>query len=246
MSKLADAIRRSQRVESTPIGFGASRPQPKASMLVGFFGVAADAAKGRDAGADFVLIDGRGNDIDVKSVREQAGELPLGVWTDVQDSAAARALSDGGVDFLVIDEDSPAASLLDDDLGYVMALPAQPDDTTLRSLSLISLEALLLGSVPSPLTVSGQMELGRAGALTRRPLICEVEGTASGDDLLCLRAAGVACVMTSAASVAAVKETVMGLPPRRSRREERAVVSLPRGQAVQHDDEDDDDDDSLF
>lgn len=211
-------------------------------MLVGFFGAAADAAKGRDAGADFLLIDGRSDGLNVKSLREQAGDLPLGVWTAVQDSAAARALRDGGVDFLVVDEDSPAAALLDDDLGYVMALPAQPEEEVLRSLSLLSLEALLLGSVPSPLTVSGQMELGRAGGLTRQPLICEVDGTASGDDLLCLRAAGVACVMTSAASVAAVKETVMGLPPRRSRREERAVVSLPRGQAVQHDDEDDDDD----
>ena len=52
MSKLADAIKRSQRTESTPMGFGAARPAAKPSMLVGFLGAAGDVVKARDAGAD--------------------------------------------------------------------------------------------------------------------------------------------------------------------------------------------------
>jgi hypothetical protein len=245
MSKLADAFRRSQRVESTPMGFGAARPTAKASMLVGFFGPAADAAKARDAGAEFILIDARAtalNPAAAKALRDQSGDLPIGAWTPVAGSADAKALREAGVDFLIVADASPAAALLNDDLGYALALPSQPDETFLRSLEPLSLEALLLGDVPSPLTVAGQMELSRAGAIARRPLLCDLEASASSDDLLCLRAAGVVGVMVGAAGIAALKQTVASLPPRRTRREERAVVSLPRGNAAVTPEEDDDDD----
>ena len=245
MSKLADAIRRSQRVESTPMGFGAARPTLKPSMLVGYFGPASYAARARDAGAEFLLIDARGAALgasDAKSLREKAGELALGAWTSVAGSDAANALHDAGVDFLVVDDSAPAAAMLNEELGYVLALPSQPDEAFLRSLEPLSLEALLLGDVPSPLTVAGQVELSRAGALTRRPMVCDTPSSASKDDLLCLRAAGVAGVMTNAAGLASLKETVASLPPRRARRDERTVISLPRGSATPADNDDDDDD----
>jgi hypothetical protein len=242
MSKLADAIRRSQRVESAPMGFGAVRAEPRPTMLVGYFGTEADVSKARDAGADFVLVDARNGKIDAAKLRGQAGDLPLGAWTSARDSAAARAMREGGLDFLVVAEDSPAASMLDDDLGYVLALPSQPEEAFLRSLEPLSLEALLLHNVPSPLTVAGELELTRTGALARRPIICETSSGSSADDLQCLRAAGVVAVLTDAGGLAKLKETVKALPQRKARREERAVVSLPRGQAAVSDDDDDDDD----
>jgi hypothetical protein len=242
MSKLADAIRRSQRIESAPMGFGAARAEPRPSMLVGYFGAEGDAPKARDAGADFLLIDARNGSVDPAKLRDAAGELPLGAWTTAQDSAAAKALREGGIDFLVVAEDSPAASLLDDDLGYVLALPSQPEEAFLRSLEPLSLEALLLHNIPSPLTVAGELELGRTGALARRSMLCETAASASADDLQCLRAAGVAGVMTDAGGIAQLKETVKSLPQRKARGENRAVVSLPRGQAAAAEGEDDDDD----
>lgn len=227
------------------MGFGAARPEARPTMLVGYFGAAGDVAKARDAGADFVLVDARDDKIDAKALRENAGDLPLGAWTTVADSAAAKALREGGLDFLVVAEDSPAASLLDDDLGYVLAMPTQPEEIFLRSLEPLSLEALLLHNVPSPLTVSGELELSRTGALARRPMICETAPAASIDDLQCLRAAGVVAVMAEAGGLSQLKETVKSLPQRKARREERTVVSLPRGQAAAEDDGDDDDDDRL-
>jgi hypothetical protein len=227
------------------MGFGAARPAAKASMLVGFFGPPLEVAGARDNGAEFILIDARAAALslgDAKTARAGAGDLPLGAWTPVAGSSAAKALREVGLDFLVVADASPAAALLDDDLGYVLALPSQPDEAFLRSLEPLSLEALLLGDIPSPLTIAGQMELSRAGAIARRPLLCDTEASASADDLLCLRAAGVVGVMVGAAGVAALKQTVAGLPPRRARREERAVVSLPRGNAAVAPEEDDDDD----
>jgi hypothetical protein len=212
-------------------------------MLVGYFGPEGDVTRARDAGADFILVDGRNSSVDASRSRGGAGDLPLGAWTRAEDSAAAKALREGGIDFLVVAEDSPAASLLDDDLGYVLALPLQPDEAFLRSLEPLSLEALLLHNIPSPLTVAGELELSRTGSLARRPLICETAASASADDLLCLRTAGVACVMTDAGGIAQLKETVKALPQRKARREERAVVSLPRGQAAASENDGDDDDD---
>ena len=170
--------------------------------------------------------------------------MPLGAGTKVADSAAAKALREAGIDFLVVDDSMPASALLDEELGYVLTLPASPEETFLRSLDALSLEALYLSQVPSPLTVAGQLELGRVAGMGHKPVLCLVESGASADDLLCLRAAGVVAVLASE-GVDKLKASVAALPPRKTRREERTVVSLPRGAAPTPGHDDDDDDDSL-
>ncbi len=244
MSKLADAIRRSQRVEAAPMGFGAARPAPKPSMLAGALVTAGGVEAAVKAGADFVMIDAFSTSLtpdEAKKARAAAGDVPLGAGTKVADSAAAKALREAGLDFLVVDDAMPASALLDEELGYVLALPASPEETFLRSLDALSLEALYLSQVPSPLTVAGQLELGRVAALGHKPLLCLVASSASSDDLQCLRAAGVVAVLASE-GVDTLKAAVAALPQRKTRREERTVVSLPRGnaQAPEHDDDDDD------
>src|SRR5690606_19125320 len=140
-----------------------------------------------------------------------------------------------GLDFLVVTDSTPAAALLDDDLGYVLALPNQPEELFLRSLGPMTFEALYLAETPSPLTVAGQIGLSRIAGLASKPLLTLAPSGASADDLRCLRSVGVAGVITDAGGVATLKETVKSLPPRRSRREDRAVVSLPHGSVSGHD-----------
>jgi len=247
MSKLADAIRRSQRVEAGPIGFGAARPAPKPSMLTGYAGLLAGAAAAHAAGAEVVLVDARAGGLaaaDVKKLRGQAGDSPLGAWASVADAEAAKSLREAGLDFLVVEADStPASVLLDDQLGYVLALTGPFDEHFLRSLEPLAFEALLLTEPPDTLTVARQIELTRVSALARKPLLAFAEPGITGDDLQCLRAAGIVGVLVSEDAVSAVKERVAALPPRRGRRDERAVVSLPRGPVAAAADEDDDDDD---
>jgi hypothetical protein len=246
MSKLADAIRRSQRVEAAPMGFAAARPVQRPTMLVGAIVDASGVAAAGQAGAEVIVVEaGSLSPDDVKKAREAAGDAVLGARTAVADSDGAKALREAGLDFLLIDADTtPASALLDDDLGYALALPAAPEELFLRSLDALSLEALYLAAVPSPLTVAGQIELGRVAGLGRKPLISKTASSASKDDLQCLRAASVAVVVTDVAGVAALKETVASLPPRRGRREDqRTVVTLPHGNSGSHEHEDDDDDD---
>ncbi len=249
MSKLADAIRRSQRIEAAPMGFGAARLASKPTMLVAYLGPAARLAEATEKGADLVILDARSRRLspdDASKARPTAGTLPLGAWMSLDGSESATSLREAGVDFLLVDADStPAAALLDDKLGYVLSLPASPDELFLRSVEPLSVEAVFLQSLPAPLTVAGQMELMRVGMLTHKPLLAKVEPGADKSELECLRNAGVAVLVVEGAAdgLVRLKETVQALPPRRVRRDERPMVTLPRA-VVQHDhDEDDDDDD---
>jgi hypothetical protein len=243
MSKLADAIRRTQRVDTAPMGFGAARNATPPTLLVGTVVDVAGAGSAAAAGADIVIIDAKGRTIsadDVKKAREAAKDAVIGAVATVADSAGAAALKDAGLDFLVVTDSTPAAALLEDDLGYALTLPNAPEELFLRSLAPMTFEALYLAETPSPLTVAGQIGLSRIAGLAGKPLLTSAPAAASKDDLRCLRSVGVAGVITDVAGVATLKETVKSLPPRRSRREDRAVVSLPHGSVAAHDDDDDD------
>jgi hypothetical protein len=209
-------------------------------MLVGFRGDANAAASAGET-ADFVLVEADGSA--AQGLRANAGELPLGLILR-NGSGAAKELREAGIDFIAIEPDTPAAVLLDDDMGYVFVLPEQPEELLLRSLEPLSFEALYLPKVSSPLTVARQIELSRVAAFTRKPLICQVGPNLTSEDLQCLRAAGVIAVVVDgqAEGIAALKETVASLPVRKVRRDERPVVSLPRGQMPQAEEDDDDDD----
>lgn len=226
------------------MGFGAARTAPKASMLVAFLGAAAEVTAARAAGADAVVVDARRAPLakaDLSRLREAAGSLPLGAWAPIASAADARELRAAGVDFLLVEAEAPAAALLENDLGFVLVLPDSPEEPFLRSLEALDLEALFLPRLPRPLTVAGQLEVGRVHLLGRRPLIGAAPADVSAEDLQCLRSAGVAAVLAAAvADVGRLKERVAALPPRRPRREERPVVSLPRGQAAAEEEEDDD------
>jgi hypothetical protein len=246
MSKLGDAIRRSQRVESAPMGFAAARPAPKPTMLVGLInGQEAELNQAKEAGADVIIVDRHGHDVQLSDIEKlEATELPVGITGRVLTVSMAD-LRKAGLDFLAFEPDhTPATALLEEDLGFVVRLPEGADESYLRSLETISLEAVLIAQPKLPLTAANQIELGRLAMLAHRPLICSVDSTISKEDLQCLRAAGVAVVLSqSIDGVKALKATVATLPARKVHKEEqRTIVSLPRGAATaEHDDDDDDD-----
>src|SRR5690242_8892719 len=79
MSKLAEAIRRSQRVESTPMGFGAVRAATKPTMLVGYYGAAAGVDAAVAAGAELIIVEGDLSDDEAKKACAAASDLSVGV-----------------------------------------------------------------------------------------------------------------------------------------------------------------------
>jgi len=209
-------------------------------MLVGFAGSVGDLDAAVKAGADFALVDSNAAR-DVKELRSKVGDLPLLVSSKLGGREAANSLHEAGVDAALVSDDTPASALLIEELGYVLTLPAAAEEIYLRSLDSLNLEAVLLQTLPAPLTVAAQIELNRIAGLARKPLLCQLDSVLDKDDLQALRSAGAVGLLTGTANIAALKEAVAALPPRRQRRDDRPVVSLPRGQApAEHDDDDDD------
>jgi hypothetical protein len=242
MSKLADAIRRSVRTEAAPMGFGAQRAEPKATMLVGLMTTdPASAAAARENGADVVIVDARKSGFS----RGDASKLDAnlnGAWLKEVTSAGASELAEAGLDFLIVDVDTTSANaLLQDKLGFVLVLPEAADEHILRSLEGMDLDAIFIPSVPSPLTLRGHLDLVRTAIMARKPLACQVPAEVSKEELEGLRAAGIVLLIVegSPGGASRLKETVMSLPPRKRSRDERPAVSLPRSAPAHNHDDDD-------
>jgi hypothetical protein len=237
MSRLSEAIRRTQRTDAQPIGFGAQRTAPRPSMLVALVAAgraALDAA--RESGADVLIVDRRATGVpsesEVSAARAAAGEAPLGLWLGETPFEAPEALRKAGADFIVGGADSlPASVLLEEELGLVLEATPEAEEQALRLLAGLHLDAVYVDAAPHALTVARQLALGRVGLLSQRPLILAARPGLAGRELEVLRSAGVAVLATTEpGAVAGLKEAVLALPPRKPRRSERPAVALPRVQ----------------
>jgi len=247
MSKLGDKIRKTMRVEAVPIGFRAVRPAKTPQLLVAALlddGDPKKVAEATEKGAGVIILRGAAGKLE--AAVEAAGEAACGIWPEVVTPSAAA-------DFVVFAAESTrAAALLDDKTGYVLALKDGADDTFLRVLESLTLDAILVDSGDSPLTVEKQVRLRRIAALTRKPLMLPVSVSVESGELECLRDAGVSVLLLDAgdketlANIPSLLKTVDDLPEPRRRREMTLEALLPRAAemaAVEDDDDDDDESD---
>jgi hypothetical protein len=248
MSKLGDRIRKASRLEPAPMGFAAAAAQAAAPSMLVVVRLGSDAGKTADAiakGADVVLVDA-----DAGKLR--GAKLPDGAIVGVaaggvglQDAAALR---EAGADFLVIDGGSRGEALLDEKLGFVMSVSADEEDTKLRLLGELSLEALLVKEVETPVSVAGMLSLRRIASFVRAPLFVEIDAKADAGLLHLLRDAGAIGVVVPASDIGKLgelREKIAGIRVRGRKREEPHAEPLVPAQAMtgDHDEDDDYDDD---
>ncbi|MDO8614843.1 MAG: hypothetical protein Q7T33_03780 [Dehalococcoidia bacterium] len=250
MSKLADRIRRASRPQPAPLGFAAAAARKAAPTMLSLVRLSADeAGKAGEAaarGADAVIIEA----IDPRKLKEQAAKAnsaALGVRPHKAVRQAVASLREAGADFAVVDTESALAeSLLEESMGYVLALPANAEDTTLRLLGDLGLDALLVQAPAEPVTVERLLELRRIAVLSRTPLLAEIPADADASLLQVLRDSGVAGVVIEGSALGkleALRERIAALPPRGRKRQEHtdAVVPAQAAQAAYDEDEDDED-----
>ena len=247
MSKLSDRIRKVTRVEPAPLGFALTAGRGSSPTMLCVVSLSAgEASKALDAaakGADAVIIDGA----DARRLKDaaKADGLALGVKPQKAERAAVSALREAGADFTVIDpEQTMAEALLEEEMGYVLAVQGDPDDTTLRQLGEMGLDALIVPPPAAPLTVSRLLALRRIASLARTPLLTPVAPDTDGSTLQVLRECGVAGVILPSSALGKLQELVeriAALPPRGHKREAHREVRLP-AQAAFGDEDDEDDD----
>ncbi len=237
-------------MEPAPLGFAAAAAKKAAPTLLCLVRVGKnDAGKAEDAakkGADGVIVDG----LDAgkaKDFAKKAGEAFVGAAVEHAERNAVSSLRDAGTDFAVMDIGSAMAdALLEEKIGLVLSLNGDTEDTTLRLLGDLGLDALIVPGPGGRLSVQELLALRRIAALARTPLLTEVKGDADADLLQALREAGVAGVIVDASDIGklgSLQERIAALPPRGRKKEERADAVLPAGGGGGEHDHDDDDDD---
>lgn len=233
MSKLADKIRKATHAEPGPIGFGAVAADKAAPTLLCLVrlagGQAKEAAQAAAGAADAFILDGA--DVShLSGLAEKLGDATLGVRCTKADRATTAKAREAGADFVVIDSESAAESILEEKLGYVFVTPHEVSDIVLRVMETLPLDALLVPPPDGSFTLRRLLDLRRLSLFTRAPLLMEVPPDAGAPHLQALREAGVVGVILDGrhlGRLAALRAMLESLPPRGRRREERAEAILP-------------------
>ena len=204
---------------------------------------AEEAAK---KGADLVIIDG-GDSSKVKDFAKKAPDVVLGVRPQKTERENIASLQQAGADFVVLEAEAALAeALLEENMGFVLDFRGQAEDTRLRLLGDLGLDALITPVPDGTLTIERLLELRRVTALSRTPLLVELSADADASRLQALRESGVAGVIIDGSSLGKLgrlRETIAALPPRGRRREERSQAVVPSAAAVAYTDHDEEDDD---
>jgi len=253
MSKLTALLRRTTRTEPAPMGFTVAAGRAKNSaMLVtlSLDDLSLERAKAAAAaGVDSILLTKGDLQDDADAIRALTAVVSVPCGLRVNGRGASPAAAHGlGLDYLRIEDDSsPAALLLDEETGYVLAVDEQAPDTFLRILETMPFDALYAGSVGPSFSIRRQIELRRLSGFSRKPLFVQVEDGMRPSDLEALRDSGVAAVLLEADDklderISALRRAIEQVPPRQRRRTDRqdAVPVLPsvsRGSEDESDEE---------
>ena len=228
MSKLADKIRNASRSEPQPLGFGSAKAAAAATMVLA--GVAPDAQAAAELahrGADVVIIGSPSSPAAAASGKDVTGTV-AGARIAGKAANEATAYREDGFDFVVFDPNNASATaLLDDKIGYVLALPDDLTDNEVRTLESFRLDAIDAGALTGPLTVRRQIDLRRIFAMTRKPLMVHVDAAISVVELQALRDTNVlVAVVEGAQNVERLRKTIDALPPRSRRKDDDRPTPL--------------------
>jgi hypothetical protein len=242
LSKLSEKIRRATRLQSAALGFGAAKAAQEATMVL--LGRTADAGAAEEfarRGADAVIIDLTG--IAGPPTKPSAGKAAAGAQIAAKAEGQSTLCKQAGYDFVVFDPNTAAATaLLDEDIGYVVALPEGLADSELRTFEGLQLDAIDVGGIEGALTVRRQLDLRRIFGMTRKPLMATVNADVSVAELQSIRDTNVVAVVAQTPDgVERLRKTIDALPERRRRKDgdDRPTPLVPRTTAGDGDEEDD-------
>ena len=259
MGELLDKLERASRGAATPLGFASAVKREKIAPMLLLGALAAGDAAGAklavDGALDGAIVVGTGGakkaDVD-RSVAALDG-VTFGVWLD-----EAQPKAPDGADFQVFSsEATPAGALSGDERTTVMQVVPELDDSLLRTIEALPVDAFLVSLADAgSLTVRQLMRLARVRGVTSRWILVHVASLPTKEELEQLRDAGAGAVVVdlagaTAASLKATRELLLELPHGPTKRKKgRGVVTLPAAAAPAtgpsrpepEPDEDDDDD----
>lgn len=250
MSKLEERIKKVMRTAPAPMGFAvAAAREAEPTMLTVVRLSSGDVGKIGDAvskGADVVIVE-TSDAGKLKRESDKAAGSVVGASLEKAARSDVASLKEAGAAFVALDADAAKAeALLEKNVGFVLSVGLEAEDTDLRLIGDLSLEALIVPQVAAGFTVRELLRLRRIAALARTPLLIEVDAGIDASSLQALRESGVAGVIVGGSSIGKLgklRETIGSLPPRGRRREEKAEATIPAGVGAGDEDDWDEDDD---
>lgn len=240
MGELLDKLERASRGAATPLGFASSAKREKIAPMLLLGALAAGDAAGAklavDGSLDGAIVVGTGaakkTDVD-RSVAALDG-VTFGVWLD-----EAQPSTPDGPDFAVFSsEATPAGALSGDERTTVMQVVPELDDSLLRTIESLPVDAFLVSLADAgSLTVRQLMRLARVRSVTSRWILVHVASLPTKEELEQLRDAGAGAVVVdlagaTAASLKAAREVLQDLPHEATKRKKgRGAVTLPAAAA---------------
>ena len=259
MSKFLDRLDRLARGPATPMGFGASTRVEKLPAMGLLASVTKEqAANGppTSSGADGFIIKGAIDESGLSNFASQVGDLPWGVEVDGLNEATASGYIEKGADFFRFQASGvEIGALSDEDPAYLLSLPLDSEERTLRGVEDLPVDGVVLSVDSSnlPLDLSQLMTLSAVRCMFNKYLLVELPSVIGAGELRGLRDIGVDAVIMDVSSLDAdtlsqLKDDLLNLPRQRKPRASKSDAMLPRSAfrtpatRRQDDDEEEDDD----
>ena len=255
MGKLLDLLEQSSRGAAQPLGFAISKDRRKVPpvLLIGSvkLGDNATAEKLSKAGLAIAVLtmetQVKGNE--VERACKALNDVVTGVWHDVADAVLTK-----DADYEVFtSEETPIGSLDGEDRTLVMQIDPDLDDSLLRTIEDLPVDAFLVSVADAPtLTLRQLMRIARVRGLTSKYLLVQLAKLPSKEEMAQFRDAGVNALIVDVAAhsvedIKTCKAALDELPQMTpQRKNERPVPTLPpirtAAASVRHEEDDDDGD----
>jgi hypothetical protein len=158
------------------------------------------------------------------------GNIPVGVSVKIATREDMKRLTELGCDFIVFGANEvPAAILIEEGVGKVLEVDSSLNDSLIRTISRLPIDAVLLEIREQPLTVRHLMDYTRITSLTGKPSLATLPPGLRTDDLEGLWQAGIRGVVLDIEQqrLPQVKEAIQALKPAKGRMKRGIAPSLP-------------------
>ena len=240
MSKFLDRLELINRGSPAPMGFGKAARVEKTPCMA-LLGLLSQrhvelAPLLAQVGADGVLIEGVNGDKRLKQIGKLLGELPWGVSAQELSEESARRYRDQGCDFFAFSPDKATlAALAEDGPAYLLCIPSDLDDRSLRAIEGLPVDAVVLAldQDQSPLNLQHLIAIGSIRSMFDKYLLLRISCPIEGGELKALRDVGVDGLVVDASAASEevlreLRENLMDLPRQRKPSSPKADAMLPR------------------
>ena len=241
MSKLLDRMERIDRGGGRSMGFGAAaRAETLPAMVL--LGTIAKGDRSRQSasllakiGADGALLEGMGKGKVFQEIVRNLEGVPWGIKVEGLNTDQADLCKKEGCDFLAFGpEQALVGAMEDEDTGYVLCIPPDMDERSLRAIEELPIDAVLLRltSLETPLTLQHLIDIGSVRSNFNKYLLLEVPVALTGRELEGLRDMGVDGLVVDANTtpeeeLGGLRERLLTLPRRQRDLSRRPSAILP-------------------